>query len=62
VTLSLDISPTSIIRVLTQALVFIQGVAADIVIDNPQQLILSHDPQGVIRYQDDFLAFLEAMA
>ncbi|MBW1987855.1 MAG: IS21 family transposase [Deltaproteobacteria bacterium] len=58
VTFSLDISTPSIIRVLTQALVFFQGVPAEIVIDNPKQLVLSHDRQGVIRYQDDFLAFL----
>jgi transposase len=55
---SLDISTPSIIRILTQALVFFQGVPQEIVIDNPKQLILSHDRQGVIRYQDDFLAFL----
>lgn len=58
VTFSLDISTPSIIRVLTQALVFFQGVPHEIVIDNPKQLVLSHDRQGVIRYQDDFLAFL----
>jgi transposase len=60
VTFSLDISTPSIIRVLTQALAFFQGVPAEIVIDNPKQLVLSHDRQGVIRYQDDFLAFLGA--
>jgi transposase len=58
VTFSLDISTPSIIRVLLQALVFFQGVPQEIVIDNPKQLVLSHDRQGVIRYQDDFLAFL----
>lgn len=57
VTFSLDVSTPSIIRVLTQALAFFQGVPHEIVIDNPKQLVLSHDRQGIIRYQDDFLAF-----
>lgn len=58
VTFSLDVSTPSIIRILQQALNFFQGVPEEIVIDNPKQLVLSHDRQGVIRYQDDFLAFL----
>jgi transposase len=58
VTFSLDVSTASIIRILQQALVFFQGVPEEIVIDNPKQLVLSHDRQGVIRYQDNFLAFL----
>jgi transposase len=60
VTFSLDVSTASIIRILRQALVFFQGVPEEIVIDNPKQLILLHDRQGVIRYQDNFLAFLGA--
>jgi hypothetical protein len=58
VTFSLDVSTASIIRILQQALFFFQGVPEEIVIDNPKQLILLHDRQGVIRYQDNFLAFL----
>lgn len=58
VAFSLDLSTPTIIRVLIQALVAFQGVPVDIVIDNPKQLVLSHDRQGTIRYQDDFLAFL----
>lgn len=58
VTFSLDVSAASIIRILQQTLFFFQGVPEEIVIDNPKQLVLSHDRQGVIRYQEDFLAFL----
>lgn len=62
VTFSLDISTPSIIRVLTQALVFFQGVPAEIVIDNPKQLVLSHDRQGVIRYKVVFQETFPALA
>jgi len=58
VTFSLDLSTPTLIRVLAQALVAFQGVPGEIVIDNPKQLVLSHDRQGTVRYQDDFLAFL----
>jgi transposase len=58
VTFSLDLSTPTLIRVLVQALVAFQGVPVEVVIDNPKQLILSHDRQGTVRYQDDFLAFL----
>jgi transposase len=58
VTFSLDLVTPTIIRVLSQALAAFQGVPAEIVIDNPKQLVLSHNRQGIIRYQDDFLAFL----
>jgi transposase len=60
VTFSLDLVTPTIMRVLIQALAAFQGVPAEIVIDNPKQLVLSHDRQGTIRYQDDFLAFLGA--
>jgi transposase len=60
VAFSLDLSTPTIIRVLVQALVAFQGVPGEIVIDNPKQLVLSHDRQGTVRYQDDFLAFLGA--
>jgi transposase len=58
VTFSLDLSTPTLMRILVQALVAFQGVPLEIVIDNPKQLVLSHDRQGTIRYQDDFLAFL----
>ena len=58
ITFTLDVTHTSILRVLDRALVFFQGVPDQLVIDNPKQLVLSHDHQGVRRYQDDFLAFL----
>jgi transposase len=58
VTFSLDLVTATIIRVLIQALAAFRGVPAEIVIDNPKQLVLSHDRQDTIRYQDDFLAFL----
>lgn len=60
ITFSLDLVTATIIRVLIQALAAFRGVPAEIVIDNPKQLVLSHDRQGTIRYQDDFLAFLGA--
>jgi len=60
VTFSLDLITHTIIRVLIKALTAFQGAPAEIVIDNPKQLVLSHDRQGTIRYQDDFLAFLGA--
>ena len=62
VTFSLDITTETIIRVLHQALVAFGGVPEEIVIDNPRQMVISHSPQGTIRYQDDFLAFLGVYA
>ncbi len=58
VTFFLDIATETIIRVLQQALLAFGGVPEEIVIDNPKQMVISHSPQGTIRYQDDFLAFL----
>lgn len=55
---SLDITTESIIRFLTEALIAFGGVPEEIVIDNPKQMIISHEPSGVVRYQDDFLLFL----
>lgn len=60
VTFSLDVSTPTIIRVLMQAPAAFQGVPEEIIIDNPKQLLLSHDRRGTIRYQDDFSAFLGA--
>jgi transposase len=62
VTFSLDITTETIIRVLRQALEAFGGVPEEIVIDNPKQMVISHSPQGTIRYQDDFLAFLGVQA
>jgi len=62
VTFSLDIATETIIRVLQQAFLAFGGVPEEIVIDNPKQMVISHSPQGTIRYQDEFLAFLGVYA
>lgn len=55
---SLDIRTESIIRFLVDALCAFGGVPDEIVIDNPRQMIVSHDSSGTVRYQDSFLLFL----
>ena len=55
---SLDITTQSIVRFLAQAIEAFGGAPEEIVIDNPKQMVLSHDRDGTIRYQEDFLVFL----
>jgi transposase len=55
---STDIGTESIIRFLMDALSGFGGVPDEIVIDNPRQMITSHDSSGTVRYQDSFLQFL----
>lgn len=55
---SLDITTESIIRFLIDALAGFGGTPEEVVIDNPKQMILSHDASGTVRYQETFLLFL----
>ena len=55
---SLDITTESIIRFLLDALSVFGGAPEEIVIDNPRQMILSHEASGTVRYQEAFLLFL----
>jgi len=56
-TYSLSVTTSDVIRAIEEAIHFFGGVAAELVIDNPRQMIITHDRDGVIRYNDDFLRF-----
>ena len=54
---SLSITASDIIRAIEAAILFFEGVASELLIDNPKQMVLVHDRNGVVRYTDEFLTF-----
>jgi transposase len=54
---SLGITASDVIRAIEAAILFFEGVASELVIDNPKQMVLVHDRNGVVRYTDEFLTF-----
>jgi len=55
---SLSITTADIIRAITAAIGYFGGLAEELVIDNPKQMVIAHDRNGIIRYNDEFLRFL----
>lgn len=56
-TYSLGITTTDVIRAIEEAIHSFSGVPEELVIDNPKQMIIVHEKNDVIRYNDDFLKF-----
>ncbi len=60
-TFSLTITACDIIRAIHESLIFFGGVPKEIIIDNPKQMVITHEKDGIVRYNDDFLKFLGIM-
>mgnify|MGYP000029145496 CR=1 FL=1 len=56
-TFSLRITTADVIRALTEAIAFFGGYALELVMDNGKQMVITHQKDGVIRYNDEFLRF-----
>ena len=56
-TYSLNITTQDIIRVIGGAIEFFGGVAEELIIDNPKQMVIAHKKNEAIRYNDEFLRF-----
>ena len=56
-TYSVSITTKDVIRAIHEAIDFFGGIAPELVIDNPKQMIITHERTGVIRYNDEFLRF-----
>ena len=56
-TYSLSITTSDVIRAIDNAINFFGGIALELVIDNSKQMIITHERNGVIRYNDEFLRF-----
>mgnify|MGYP001160158031 FL=1 len=56
-TFSLSITTADVIRALVEAIDFFGGYAPELVIDNGKQMVISHQKDGIIRYNDEFLKF-----
>lgn len=54
---SLNITTQDVIRAIISAIEFFGGVAEELIIDNPKQMVITHKKNGVIRYNDEFLRF-----
>ena len=54
---SLSITSEDIIRAIESSFSFFGGLAKQIVIDNPKQMVITQDKDGVVRYNDEFLRF-----
>jgi len=60
-TFSLTIEACDIIRAIHQSLIFFGGVPKEIIIDNSRQMVITHEKDGIVRYNDNFLKFLGIM-
>lgn len=56
-TYSLSITTSDVIRAIDGAIHYFGGVPEEIIIDNPKQMIIIHERNGVVRYNDEFLRF-----
>ncbi|MGI9861485.1 IS21 family transposase [Moorella naiadis] len=56
-TFSLSITTADVIRDLVEAIDFFGGYAPELVIDNGKQMVITHQKDGIIRYNDEFLKF-----
>jgi len=56
-TFSLSITTADVIRALVEAIDFFGGYALELVIDNSKQMVITHQKDGIIRYNDEFLKF-----
>jgi transposase len=56
-TYSLSITTSDVIRAIAEAIEFFGGIAVELVIDNPKQMVITHNSDGIVRYNDEFLRF-----
>ena len=56
-TYSLGITTNDVIRAIEEGIHYIGGTAREVMIDNPKQMVITHEKDGVIRYNDEFLKF-----
>jgi len=54
---SLSITARDVIRAIAEAIEFFGGVTDELVIDNPKQMVITHDREGIVRFNDEFLRF-----
>lgn len=54
---SLTIAARDVIRAVAEAIHFFGGVAPELVIDNPKQMVITHPQDGVVYYNEEFLKF-----
>ncbi|MBI4681136.1 MAG: IS21 family transposase [Nitrospirae bacterium] len=54
---SLSIATGDIIRAIAGAIKYFGGLAEELVIDNPKQMVITHNKNGTVRYNDEFLRF-----
>lgn len=54
---SLSITTADVIRALVDAIAFFGGYARELVMDNAKQMVITHQKDGIIRYNDEFLKF-----
>jgi len=56
-TYSLSIKEKDIIRAIYEGINYFGGIAPELVVDNPKQIVISHSKNEVIRFNDEFLRF-----
>lgn len=56
-TFSLTITTADVIRALVEAINFFGGCCLELVIDNGKQMVITHQKDGIVRYNDEFLKF-----
>jgi transposase len=54
---SLTITAQDIIRAIAEAIHFFGGVAPELIIDNPKQMVITHTRDGIVYYNEEFLKF-----
>jgi len=54
---SLTITTADVIRALAEEFDFFGGYALELVIDNGKQMVITHQKNGIVRYNDEFLRF-----
>jgi transposase len=54
---SLSITSQDVVRAIAGAIDYFGGVAEDLIIDNPRQMVITHRKDGIVCYNDDFLKF-----
>ncbi len=54
---SLDIAAQDVIRAIAGAIEHFGGFAAELIIDNPKQMVITHRKDGIVCYNDEFLKF-----
>lgn len=54
---SLSITSQDVLRAIAGAIDYSGGMAEELIIDNPKQMVITHRKDGIVCYNDDFLKF-----